>query len=191
MAWVWQNDNQGKAILAHLTGISKDDFINTETFCKRLKELFDPGEIFYNHIPKESEQEPFTFAETTELFHKAKKGSKLFRKELSKNKKTDLKLNKWIETLDDTSITEEEIILANRALNWTDLGHDNLDRLMTLYLKKTQFANQLKHWIPGTNPNSKFCLEKKIEEKEDFKHVIYHCPTTKKALENTLKNVDI
>ena len=132
-----KNDNQGKTILAHLTGISKDDFINTETFCKRLNELFGPGEIFYNHIPKESEQEPYTFAETKELFHKAKKGSKLFRKELSKNKKTDLKLNKWIETLDDTSITEEEIILANRALNWTDLGHDNLDRLMRLYFKKT------------------------------------------------------
>ena len=88
-----KNDNQGKTILAHLTGISKDDFINTETFCKRLKELFDPGEIFYNHIPKESEQEPFTFAETKELFHKAKKGSKLFRKELSKNNKIDLKYN--------------------------------------------------------------------------------------------------
>ena len=92
---------------------------------------------------KESDQEPFTFAETTDLFNKANKGSKLFRKELSKNKKIDLKLNKWIDTLDDTSITEEEIILANRALNWTDLGHDNLDRLMRLYLKKTQFANQI------------------------------------------------
>ena len=91
-------------------------------------ELFDPGEIFYNHIPKEFEQEPYTFAETKELFLKAKKGSKLSRKELSKNKKTDLKINKWMQTLDDTSITEEEIILANRALNWTNLGHDNQER---------------------------------------------------------------
>ena len=89
-----KNDNQGKAIPAHLTGISKDDFINTETFCKRLKKLLDPGEIFYNHIPKESEQEPFTFAETKDLFQKAKKGSKLFRKELSKNKKNYLKVSK-------------------------------------------------------------------------------------------------
>merc|ERR1712215_641581 len=109
-----KNENQGKTILAHLTGISKDDFINTETFCKRLKELFDPGEIFYNNITKESDHEPFTFAETTELFNKAKKGSKLFRKELSKNKKIDLKLAKWVDTINDTSITEEEIILANR-----------------------------------------------------------------------------
>ena len=79
-----KNDNQGKTILAHLTGISKDDFINTETFCKRLNELFGPGEIFYNHIPKEYEQEPYTFVETKELFHKAKKGSKLFRKKALK-----------------------------------------------------------------------------------------------------------
>ena len=113
-----KNDNQGRTILAHLTGISKTDFINTDTFCKRLNELFNPGEIFHNHIPKESEQEPFTFAETKELFQKAKKGSKLFRKELSKNKKVDLKVKKWAHTLAGTSITEVEIILANRALNW-------------------------------------------------------------------------
>ena len=62
---------------------------------------------------------------------------------------------------------------------------------MRLYLKKKQFANQLRHWIPGTNPNCKFCLLNNIEEKEDFKHVIYHCPTTKKALEHTLNNFNI
>ena len=42
----------------------------------------------------------------------------------------------------DPTITEEEIILANKALNWTDLGHDNLDRLMRLYLKK--LSSQIK-----------------------------------------------
>ena len=68
-----KNDNQGKTVIAHLTGISKDDFITTDTFCKRLKGLFDPGEIFYNHVIKETNQEPFTFAETTELFQRAKK----------------------------------------------------------------------------------------------------------------------
>ena len=101
-----KNDNQGKSVIAHLTGVSKDDFITTNTFCKRLNGLFDPGKIFYNHVPKETDQEPFSFAETTELFQKAKKGSKLFRKELSKNKKIDLKLAKWVDTLNDTSITE-------------------------------------------------------------------------------------
>merc|ERR1712215_377872 len=149
-----KNDNQDKSIIAHLTGVSKDDFITTNTFCKRLNNLFDPGKIFYNHIPKDTDQEPFSFAETSELFQKAKKGSKLFRKELSKNKKIDLKLAKWVNTLNDTSITEEEIILANKALSWADLGHDNLNRLMRLYLKKNQFANQLKNWIPGTHTHT-------------------------------------
>ena len=160
-------------------------------FCKRLNNLFNPGEIFYNHIPKETDQGPFSFAETSELFQKAKKGSKLFRKELSKNKKVDLKIAKWVYTLDDPSITEEEVILANKALSWTDLGHDNLDRLMRLYFKKTQFANQLKNWIPGTNPNCKFCLQNDIEIKEDFKHVVFHCPTTQKALEHTLNKFNL
>merc|ERR1712236_83716 len=56
-----KNENQGKTVIAHLTGISKDDFITTDTFCKRLKGLFDPGKIFYNHVIKEAIQEPFTF----------------------------------------------------------------------------------------------------------------------------------
>ena len=124
------NDTQGKSLISHFTGINKDDFITMNNVCKSFKGLFDPGEIFYNHIPKETDQEPFSFAETSELFQKAKKGSKLFRKELSKNKKVDLKLAKWVYTLDDPSITEEEVILANKALSWTDLGHDNLDRLI-------------------------------------------------------------
>ena len=185
------NDIQGKSLIAHLTGVNKDDFITMNNVCKSLKGLFDPGKIFYNHIPKETDQEPFSFAETSELFQKAKKGSKLFRKELSKNKKVDLKLAKWVYTLDDPSITEEEVILANKALSWTDLGHDNLDRLMRLYFKKTQFANQLKNWIPGTNPNCKFCLQNDIEIKEDFKHVVFHCPTTQKALEHTLNKFNL
>ena len=83
-----KNDNQGKSVIAHLTGVSKDDFITMNNFCKRLNNLFNPGKIFYNHIPKETDQEPFSYAETSELFQKAKKGSKLFRKELSKNKKS-------------------------------------------------------------------------------------------------------
>ena len=62
---------------------------------------------------------------------------------------------------------------------------------MRLYFKKNQFANQLKNWIPGTNPNCKFCLQNNIETKEDFKHVIFHCPTTKKALEHTLNKFNI
>ena len=37
-----KNDNQGRVLLSHFTGISTTDFINTKTFCKRLHELFDP-----------------------------------------------------------------------------------------------------------------------------------------------------
>ena len=41
-----------------------------------------------------------------------------------------MKLANWIKCLGDPIITIEEIQLCNKALNWTDLGHDNLDRLM-------------------------------------------------------------
>ena len=49
-----QNKTQGQAILSHNTGISKNDFINTDTFCKRLQDLFEPEEIFENHIPEDT-----------------------------------------------------------------------------------------------------------------------------------------
>ena len=39
-----------------------------------------------------------------------------------------MKLSNWIKCLGDPTITNEEIVLCNKALNWTDLGHDNLDR---------------------------------------------------------------
>ena len=78
-----KNDNQGQVPLSHFTGISTTDFINTDTFCKRLHEHFHPGEIFFNHVPKASDQEPYTFAETKELIQQLKKAVK----ELSKNKK--------------------------------------------------------------------------------------------------------
>ena len=56
---------------------------------------------------------------------------------------------------------------------------------------KTQFADQRTKWAPGTNSNCKFCLEQNQQIKEDFKHVVYDCPTTKKALEETLINFNI
>ena len=60
-----------------------------------------------------------------------------------------MKLANWIKCLGDPTITVEEIQLCNRALSWTDLGHDNLDRLMRVYFNKTKFANQRKHRQPG------------------------------------------
>ena len=95
--------------------------IKTVTFWKRLKDLFEPGDIFKNHILKETEHEPHSFAEVKELFIAAKKCSKKIRNELAKDKKVNLKLTNWITTLGDPTITEEEIVNTNKALNWTDL----------------------------------------------------------------------
>merc|ERR1711895_156143 len=41
------NDIQGKSLIAHLTGVNKDNFITMNNVCKSLKGLFDPGEITY------------------------------------------------------------------------------------------------------------------------------------------------
>ena len=68
-----------------------------------------------------------------------------------------MKLANWIKCPGDPTITTEEIILCNKALNWTDLGHDNLDRLLRVYFKKTKFANERKNWQPGTTGECKLC----------------------------------
>ena len=82
-----------------------------------------------------------------------------------------MKLSNWIKCLGDPTITTEEIILCNKALNWTDLGHDNLDRLMRVYFKKTKFANERKNWQPGTSGKCKFSQGNNITEPESLKHV--------------------
>ena len=97
-----------------------------------------------------------------------------------------MKLANWIKCLGDPTITNEEIKLCNKALNWTDLGHDNLDRLMRVYFKKTKFANERKHWQPGISGDCKLCQGNNINEPESLKHVLYECPDTKKCLELTL-----
>ena len=133
-------NNNSNIIVAYATGLSQNDFINPPIINQSFKNLFEEGKIFYNHIPTYNEQPLHTFAETKDLFKAAKKGSKKFRKELSKNTKVDMKLANWIKCLGDPTITIEEIQLCNKALNWTDLGHDNLDRLLRVYLKKTKFC---------------------------------------------------
>ena len=97
-----------------------------------------------------------------------------------------MKLANWIKCLGDPIITVEEIQLCNKALNWTDLGHDNLDRLMRVYFNKTKFANQRKYWQPGLKGDCKCCQQNNINEPESFKHVLYECPDTKRCLEATL-----
>ena len=101
--------------MAHVTGLSQNDFINTQVINQSFKRLFDAGPVFANHIPTYNEQPLHTFAEIKDLFKATKKGSKNFRKELSKNTKVDMKLANWIKCLGDPTITTEEIILCNKA----------------------------------------------------------------------------
>ena len=70
-------------IVAHVTGLSQSDFINTHTINQSFKKLFEPGQVFANHIPTLCEQPLHSFAEIKDLFKATKKGSKNFRKELA------------------------------------------------------------------------------------------------------------
>ena len=72
------NNNTGNRIVAHVTGLSQNDFINTHALNKSFKKLFEPGQVFANHIPTLCEQPLHTFAEIKDLFKATKRGSKNF-----------------------------------------------------------------------------------------------------------------
>ena len=98
--------------MAYVTGLSQYDCINPPIINQSFKNLFEEGNFFHNHIPTYNKQPLHTFVETKDLFKAAKKGSKKFRKELSKNTKVDMKLANWIKCLGDPTITIEEIQLS-------------------------------------------------------------------------------
>jgi len=60
--------------VAHGTGLSQNDFINTHEINQSFKKLFDNGKVFSNHIPTYNEQPLHTFAEIKDLFKANKKG---------------------------------------------------------------------------------------------------------------------
>merc|ERR1712105_100854 len=61
-------------IVAHVTGLSQNDFINTHGINQSFKKLFDAGQVFANHIPTFHEQPLHTYAEINDLFRATKKG---------------------------------------------------------------------------------------------------------------------
>ena len=62
--------------MAHVTGLSQNDFINTHEINQSFKKLFDAGQVFANHIPTHNEQPLHTFAEIKDLFKATKRAVK-------------------------------------------------------------------------------------------------------------------
>ena len=77
----------GNRIVAHMTGLGQGDFINTHAINKSFKKLFEPGQIFANHIPTLCEQPLHSFAEIKELFKATKREAKNFGKNYLKKRK--------------------------------------------------------------------------------------------------------
>ena len=50
------NNTTSNRIVAHVTGLSQNDFINTHGINQSFKKLFDAGQVFANHIPTSHEQ---------------------------------------------------------------------------------------------------------------------------------------
>ena len=50
------NNNTGNRIVAHVTGLSQNDFINTHAINQSFKKLFEKGQVFANYIPTHCEQ---------------------------------------------------------------------------------------------------------------------------------------
>ena len=72
------NNNNSNRIVAHVTGLSQNDFINPHAINQSFKKLFETGQVFANHIPTYNDQPLYTFAKIKDLFKATKKGSKNF-----------------------------------------------------------------------------------------------------------------
>merc|ERR1712208_98353 len=50
------NNTTSNRIVAHVTGLSQNNFINTHKINQSFKKLFNAGQVFANHIPTFHEQ---------------------------------------------------------------------------------------------------------------------------------------
>ena len=55
------NNNNSNRIVAYVTGLSKNDFINPPIINQSFNKLFEAGQIFHNHIPTYNEQPQLKF----------------------------------------------------------------------------------------------------------------------------------
>ena len=109
------------------------------------------------------------------LFENAKKGSKSYRLEMTRNNPIDYDVKKWAKRLNDDTISLEEIKNTYKLFHAKDLGTKHLDYNIRLSFK-TKFKNELSNFA-GTD---KFCFNCKVksgdEIKETFLHACYNYP---------------
>ena len=155
----------------------------TNFICGHGRKYQNYERVFPATIPLVSHTQPrYTYRCLETQFKAIKRGSKVFRKTLSKHDDfiTDKKVEKWKERAKDQSLTKEEIRRLYRYTTSTLLHAPQKDVLLRFLTNKTLLNNQIPKAYPitpewFTSINCKYCEHHGISVPEDFHHATSSC----------------
>ena len=155
----------------------------TNFLCGHGRKYQNYERVFPATIPLVSHTQPrYTYRCLETQFKAIKRGSKVFRKTLSKHDDfiTDKKVEKWKERAKDQSLTKEVIRRLYKYTTSTLLHAPQKDVLLRFLTNKTLLNNQIPkaytitpEWF--TSINCKYCEHHGISVPEDFHHATSSC----------------
>ena len=162
----------------------------TNFICGQGRKYQTYERIFPATIPLVSHTQPrYTYRCLETQFKAIKRGSKVFRKTLSKYDDfiTDTKVERWKEKGEDQSLTKESIRRIFKYTTSNLLHAPQKDVLLRFLTNKTLLNNQIPKAYPTppewfSSINCKYCENHGIRIPEDFIHATYSCPVWDRLL---------
>ena len=155
----------------------------TNFLCGQNRKYQSYERVFPESIPLLNPNQPrHTFPCVKTQLHAIKRGSRVFRKTLTKLEDflTDAKVEKWREKIRDQNLTKEEIKKVYLLTNSNLLHAPQKDVLLRVLSNKTLFNNQIPNAFPilpewFSSINCKYCEKHGITITEDFHHATSDC----------------
>ena len=111
---------------------------------------------------------------------------------LYKEKKIPSSVVQWQKTLNDVTITNDDIISSFKFAQSKTMHPKLHDKKIRLLHRKTHFNNQICKYDNSTPPYCLWCKNtNNVETPEDLLHALYHCPRLNKVPQNVLNNLGI
>ena len=162
----------------------------TNYICGQGRKYQTYERVFPATIPLVCHTQPrYTYSCLETQFKAIKRGSKVFRKTLSKHDDfiTDTRVERWKEKVEDQSLTKEGIKRLFKYTTSNLLHAPQKDVLLRFLTNKTLLNNQIPKAYPTlpewfSSINCKYCEHHGIQTPEDFIHATYSCPVWDRLL---------
>ena len=162
----------------------------TNFLCGHGKRYQNYERVFPASIPLLNPTQPrHTFPCVKTQFKAIKRGSRVFRKTLTKQEDflTDARVERWREKVRDQTLTKEDIKKIFQLTNSNLLHAPQKDVLLRVLTNKTLFNNQIPNAFPTlpdwfTSINCKYCEQHGVIITEDFYHATSDCLVWDKLL---------